>query len=169
MSESGTTLECANCGAPKRQTRYTHLFRCEHCDTLHVPEALALDSLTLLDAPSEHRCPLGHGPLVHATADRWKLLACPTCRGLFIDGVTFWKLLEYRRASNREKPLTPRPVEAEALERRILCPACNERMDAHIYYGPGDFVIDSCNNCSSVWLDHGELTEAVRADWKPGW
>jgi Zn-finger nucleic acid-binding protein len=36
-------------------------------------------------------------------------------------------------------------------------------MEAHFYAGPGNVVIDSCDQCSLNWLDHGELMHIVHA------
>jgi Zn-finger nucleic acid-binding protein len=36
-------------------------------------------------------------------------------------------------------------------------------MAAHIYGGPGNVVIDSCENCQVNWLDHGELRRMALA------
>lgn len=164
-----TTLDCENCGAPKQCERYVDVFRCEHCGTVHLPQARALDSVVIHDALSTRPCPLGHGPLHHAGADRWSVLSCRQCGGIFADGQTFWKIVEYRRARNEKEPRPPRKLDPATLDRRIECPDCRDPMHAHVYYGPGNFVIDSCDGCSSVWLDHGELREATETEWTPGW
>jgi Zn-finger nucleic acid-binding protein len=36
-------------------------------------------------------------------------------------------------------------------------------MDTHPYGGPGNVIIDTCENCSLNWLDYGELQHIVRA------
>jgi Zn-finger nucleic acid-binding protein len=36
-------------------------------------------------------------------------------------------------------------------------------MDAHVYFGGGNVVIDSCEQCELNWLDHGELMRIARA------
>jgi hypothetical protein len=36
-------------------------------------------------------------------------------------------------------------------------------MDTHFYAGPGNVVIDSCENCCLTWLDGGELTRIAAA------
>ena len=36
------------------------------------------------------------------------------------------------------------------LARRLPCPGCDDPMHVHPYYGPGDFVIDSCTACRYV-------------------
>ena len=36
-------------------------------------------------------------------------------------------------------------------------------MDTHFYNGPGNVIIDDCDQCELNWLDHGELMRIVRA------
>jgi Zn-finger nucleic acid-binding protein len=36
-------------------------------------------------------------------------------------------------------------------------------MDAHFYAGPGNVVIDSCEDCCLIWLDRGKLMRIVHA------
>ncbi len=49
------------------------------------------------------------------------------------------------------------------LRRKIACPQCRHFMDAHFYGGGGNVVIDSCAECSLIWLDRGELMRIARA------
>jgi Zn-finger nucleic acid-binding protein len=55
------------------------------------------------------------------------------------------------------------PADAADLQRKINCPGCHHRMDTHFYAGPGNVVIDSCENCCLTWLDGGELTRIAAA------
>ncbi len=156
-------LDCHNCGAPKTCSEYVDVFRCEHCGTVHVPSAQALDGLTILEAQSDRECSLCRCALRHARADRWPVLCCPNCVGVLTDGLTFWKIVEYRRLKKEDSFTPPGRLDARDLERRIDCPKCETAMIAHPYYGPGRFVIDFCKSCSSVWLDRGEIDKAVNA------
>ena len=36
-------------------------------------------------------------------------------------------------------------------------------MDAHYYAGPGNVVLDSCEDCGLIWLDRGELAHIAHA------
>ena len=36
-------------------------------------------------------------------------------------------------------------------------------MDTHLYAGPGNVVIESCDTCLLNWLDRGELMRIVHA------
>jgi len=39
-------------------------------------------------------------------------------------------------------------------------------MENHLYLGPGNVVIDTCNSCNLIWLDYGELNKVVNAPGK---
>jgi Zn-finger nucleic acid-binding protein len=66
------------------------------------------------------------------------------------------------RNLQREQADAP-PVDPHDLTRSVLCPHCHRAMDAHFYAGPGNVVLDSCETCDLNWLDHGELTQIIRA------
>jgi len=57
----------------------------------------------------------------------------------------------------------PSPADPAELRRKVDCPLCRHRMDAHFYYGGGSVVIDGCDACSVNWLDAGELMRVVHA------
>jgi Zn-finger nucleic acid-binding protein len=40
-------------------------------------------------------------------------------------------------------------------------------MDAHFYGGPGNAVIDSCEECSLIWMDRGVLMRIAHAPDAP--
>jgi hypothetical protein len=42
-------------------------------------------------------------------------------------------------------------------DRILSCPRCRQPMIGHLYCGPGNVVIDSCERCQANWLDAGEL------------
>ena len=76
-----------------------------------------------------------------------------------------------------DKPLTKTFLEAlglptarwsegpdwRGLDRSTKCPQCKQQMDTHLYGGPGNVIIDVCEACGLVWLDHGELERIVSA------
>jgi len=160
-------LKCQNCGAPRQYSEYLDVFRCDHCGTAHLPSAEILDGIVSLEGQSRTECPLGHGPLNHATADRWSVLQCRRCAGVFAADLTFWRIVQYRRLEKGDPFRPPTAVTSAELSRRIRCTGCGKEMAAHPYYGPGRFVIDHCASCSAVWLDRGEIARAVHTEHKP--
>ena len=65
----------------------------------------------------------------------------------------------FRRPGHEEGYVLP----AEEIERKIKCPLCEDIMDVHPYFGPGNVVIDSCVNCHLIWVDNGEIVTIERA------
>ena len=65
----------------------------------------------------------------------------------------------------REQRSTPvvLPRRQTPEQRRVTCPECGRPMRAHIYAGPGNVVIDTCERCGFNWLDGGELRRIAAA------
>jgi len=103
--------------------------------------------------------------LGRAKLGRWRFLYCPKCRGLLLDGESLLGLVLYYRRDSKEPYRDPRPIDPKDLLRQVICPTCGKPMQVHPYYGPGDFVIDSCAGCRQVWLDAGELNRAAEVKW----
>ena len=51
----------------------------------------------------------------------------------------------------------------DRLHEVCTCPACFDRMETFNYYGPGNVVLDSCNECMLTWFNQGELGKIVHA------
>jgi len=43
-----------------------------------------------------------------------------------------------------------------------LCPVCREPLRPYNYLYTSDIVLDTCDNCGGVWVDHGELEKMHR-------
>jgi Zn-finger nucleic acid-binding protein len=140
-------------------------FVCEYCTAFHFPgeEASVADGVQLLDESSELACPICGVSLVAAALEGNRVLHCRRCRGILVNNPTFADIVRLRRARHEGPSDRPPPLDAEALNRQVHCPACDGRMDVHPYYGPGNVVIDTCPRCFLVWLDHGELGVIERA------
>jgi hypothetical protein len=48
-------------------------------------------------------------------------------------------------------------------DRVLSCPICGQPMLSHLYAGPGNLVLDTCEQCLVNWLDPGELRRIARA------
>jgi Zn-finger nucleic acid-binding protein len=157
-------MNCQNCGAAMEFHESRRYFRCAHCATVHFPEPAAQGDLRVLgveqDAPP---CPACRTPLAAATLNQGAAHYCQQCRGLLLDRQTFVEVVQTKRAWATSEPRTPGPLNRRDLERVVDCPRCRKRMSTHPYYGPGRIVIDTCDTCNLVWLDHGELERVVDA------
>jgi Zn-finger nucleic acid-binding protein len=137
-------------------------FRCEYCQRVFLPEANADDGVRVLGEPSGQNCPICATDLVHATLDNIRICYCAKCRGILVPMGALSALVDAVQAQKRGGTIQP-PADAADLQRKINCPQCHRRMDTHFYAGPGNVVIDSCENCSLTWLDGGELTRIAQA------
>jgi Zn-finger nucleic acid-binding protein len=157
-------MNCKNCGAPMSLNRDRHYYHCEYCSSYHFP-AGSPDGLRLLgQAPEGSECPICHEPLTLVSLDdRWRGYHCQKCRGLLIVRPAFAQTVQSRRAWAKQPPVAPQPLDRRELDRRLRCPQCRQPMATHPYYGPGTIVIDTCERCDLIWLDYGELEEAVNA------
>ena len=136
-------------------------WRCDFCHSVYVPGSDD-EGVTLLGDGNGDQCPIcANLPLVHASIAKTPILYCSKCHGMLISMEVFPTLTETLRA--QQHGATPAPAaDSHDLQRRINCPHCHRSMETFFYAGPGNVVLDSCENCSLLWLDHGELLRIAR-------
>ena len=126
-----------------------------------------MDYVELLDETS-NLCPLCTTPLSTSRLEGHPLLCCARCFGMLIDMNRFVTLIDAVRAREERSLRIALPRRQNPTDRTINCPACAQPMLGHIYAGPGNAVIDSCERCQVNWLDPGELHRiAVAPDTLP--
>ena len=155
-------MNCMNCGAPMKLHLNRQHFFCDHCTSIYFPEKNK-DGIRILEESSRTKCPICNVPLVYGFIDSTQLLYCLNCRGMLIDQEVFLMVIEYLRAYTNEPPIDPPPVDLSELERQVDCPNCGRRLSTHLYGGPGNLVVDNCENCSLLWLDNSEFERIIRA------
>ena len=91
---------------------------------------------------------------------------CETCGGEFVGGVQLAHIVRVRQEqfSDEQKSAiedrTPMfGVSAEDAGRRLTCPACNCPMRCVNYGGDSGVIVDRCQTCGGLWLDHDELEQ----------
>ncbi|MGA2168949.1 MAG: zf-TFIIB domain-containing protein [Terracidiphilus sp.] len=154
-------MNCPSCGAPMRLKPGSDAFKCDYCQSVYLP-GKDDDGVRVLGEPSGQACPLCSVPLVEAALAKVRILYCAACRGMLVPMQVFEGLVDELRATQGGKTVQTAP-DSDDLRRRIDCPQCHHRMDTHLYGGPGNVVIDSCEECSFIWLDRGELMHIVHA------
>jgi Zn-finger nucleic acid-binding protein len=154
---------CPACGAPLTLRPDTEGFQCSYCHQVFFPEDGEDGVVSSGEASDPNlNCPLCFQQLVKAALAKTAVLSCTQCHGLLMQMEILSTLIDELRA-NLDRPAVQTPADYDDLKRTIQCPKCNLRMDAHRYAGPGNVVVDSCDNCSLIWLDRGEITRIAHA------
>jgi Zn-finger nucleic acid-binding protein len=134
---------------------------CGHCGTERDAPLLSDRLEWLGDTPT--RCPACASALRAATLEGYALLACPRCAGMLVEMPSFAAVIDAVRADAVSSPRAVPPRRQQPGERGMRCPACGQPMISHLYGGPGNIVIDTCERCLVNWLDAGELRRAATA------
>jgi Zn-finger nucleic acid-binding protein len=138
---------------------------CDYCGATHFPDPNP-DGVRVLGEPTEYPCPRCTGqasPLVSASIADEQVAYCNQCHGMLIEMDDFMAVVEELRSRHEHSEYAGQQPDWHDLDRRTTCPKCRQPMDTHPYCGPGNVIIDTCENCSVNWLDYGELQRVVRA------
>lgn len=133
---------------------------CEHCGSSE--QLSGISSLIEITGASERQCPTCQIALSSGKLDGRALLFCQRCEGLLIEMGSFVAVIDAARAREEQSGTIPPRRQAPG-DRTIECPACHRPMLSHFYGGPGNLVIDTCEQCHVNWLDPGELRRIARA------
>jgi Zn-finger nucleic acid-binding protein len=143
-----------------RLSRDQGLMICEYCGSQTAP-AIDEDGVVVLE-PTSHKCPLCQMPLADASIETQEMLYCTSCHGMLLEMDRFVPLLEVLR-EHRYWSRTSQTSRSPDAQRVLRCPLCGQQMDLHPYGGGGNVDVDSCEVCSVLWLDRGELGRIVAA------
>jgi Zn-finger nucleic acid-binding protein len=143
-----------------RLSRDQGLMICDYCGSQAAP-ATDEEGVVVLE-PTTRACPVCAIPLANASLESYDMLYCARCHGMLLAMEKFLPLLEILREHRywSRSSTSPRNF---AAERVIHCPLCKRAMDQHPYGGGGNVAVDSCESCSMLWLDRGELSRIVAA------
>jgi Zn-finger nucleic acid-binding protein len=153
--------ECDNCGAPIRFDRLKGVFVCDHCGSQREAPAV-IEHVELLNETTS-LCPICSTPLSTSRLEGHALLCCARCYGMLIDMNRFATVIDAVRAREERPFRIALPRRQNPGDRLLNCPKCRQPMLCHIYGGPGNVVIDSCERCQLNWLDPGELRRIAMA------
>lgn len=140
-------------------------FHCQYCNSYDFPDPNQ-DGVALLDEISPYVCPLCEQPLVSAVVQKVRIFSCPHCRGNLVPQS---KMLPILRQAQPAKPLDTDSHEFQnrtELSRTAICPSCHRTMAVYPYGGPGNIIIQGCEQCQLIWLDFGELSRIIRSYWE---
>lgn len=158
-------MNCQSCGGPVHETTGRSRMVCTYCGSINLPHGkeMSVDRVRPTGNMSEIACPACATQLEMAFVDDLLVEYCSNCSGILLERESFMSAAWGRRSVYQGAEETPLPIRSEELRERRSCPRCQQVMDCHPYYGPGNAVIDSCHRCDLVWLDAGELTTIERA------
>jgi Zn-finger nucleic acid-binding protein len=156
-------VNCPSCGAPIALTPDTQGYKCDYCHAVFYPGEEDDSALVSADpADPSLACPVCSLLLVKAAIAKIPVLFCNQCHGLLLPMQVLRPLIDELRTGNGAQAVQTPPDRGD-LKRTLRCPKCNRRMDTHFYAGPGNVIVDSCDQCSLLWLDRGELTRIAHA------
>jgi Zn-finger nucleic acid-binding protein len=133
---------------------------CRHCGSVE-PVATLIEGIEVGEA-SVLACPDCATPLTEARLDGRPFLLCQQCLGMLVGMSHFVAVVDAARARTDRGTSVP-PRRQNPGDRHVSCPACRGGMLSHLYGGPGNLVIDTCERCQLNWLDPGELRRIARA------
>ena len=153
-------MNCVNCGGPMTADTASGVLVCTHCGSVEQQPAI-IGHIDIVGT-SETACPICAVALARGRLDGRSLLLCQRCQGMLIAMADFVSVIEAARAHERQRGIVS-PREQHPGERELKCPSCAKPMLNHVYGGPGNLMIDSCEQCQVNWLDPGELRRIARA------
>lgn len=164
-SRSGQVMNCTNCAAPIVAVESRAFTQCTFCGTRITLQSAgsSVDRVVWLAGQSHSDCPECALPLRPAAVDGFPCEGCTRCGGLLFERSKLHETIQERRAAYAGPDRQQATVDQDALRHVRPCPRCHGAMEPHVYYGPGNSVIDSCHACNVVWLDAGELTSIEQA------
>jgi Zn-finger nucleic acid-binding protein len=154
-------MNCPGCGAAMQLAGNRRHFRCDHCGNYHFPEETG-DGVAPLGEVAGIDCPVCRLPLQAALIDGESVHYCGHCRGFLTATAAFGRIVTERRKRHGPHERVTEPFDPADLRRRLACPDCRGRMEAHPYFGGGNAVVDTCDRCNLIWLDAGELAVIER-------
>ena len=150
---------CQSCGASLKAEFSDLPIVCPHCTHRNVDlsRMVPVDGLEPVYPLEGESCPRCEAEFWAGVLDGAPIKFCKVCQGILISHGDFGTLIRTRRADFHGREMKPKPFQPEELKERCICPDCHQVMECYPYYGPGNAIIDSCENCDWVWLDGSEL------------
>ncbi len=173
--QSSLTISCKKCGGVTNIVAGQEYYKCEYCTSLILLQEVSVDRILPTNFALNCCCPSCSQAMQTGLIEGQRVMYCTSCFGVLVRHQDFGGIIHKRQAMRvGVEPAEPRSIDPAAFDRKLNCPSCENRMDVHPYYGPGNIVVDSCVDCGFMWLDHGELTRveqtsAVRPSQPGGW
>src|SRR5712691_280422 len=138
-------MTCPDCGAAMHVQTGQDYMICDYCGTTHYPDANP-DGVRVFGDPTGYPCPRCSVPLVQASIAGAQVIFCNQCSGMLIDMEAFLAVVEELRSRHEHAAYAGVQTDPRELDRHAACPKCRRQMDTHPYGGPGNVIIDTCEN-----------------------
>ena len=117
-----------------------------------------------MDGPHRIECPRCFSALKTAPdAAGRDMLACPRCKGLYVQQASLAELLT-KLVARVAGEVDEETEVLQRLDRGAIhcCPICRADTGYYGYMGSKTVMLDSCSACGRVWLDPDELAAMAR-------
>jgi Zn-finger nucleic acid-binding protein len=153
-------MNCPDCGAASGPVGDSDDSHCPQCGLPSPAESAG--GVAVVGEPIGADCPVCRVPLVSALLAGETVGYCRRCHGFLAETDAFAVIVARRRALHGPHENRTDPFDAAQVGRVSTCPSCQRRMDARPYFGGGNAVVDTCEDCGLIWLDAGELAVIER-------
>lgn len=104
------------------------------------------------------KCPRCHTELTRGTFAAVRVFRCDECSGTALSQHNVLPVLEHLTLSvyGDVSPDIPLPATQDNSP-PLSCPDCLANMERHGYMGSKQLLMDSCPDCTMIWLDKDEL------------
>jgi Zn-finger nucleic acid-binding protein len=105
-----------------------------------------------------NKCPRDNHKLDEGEFHEVPVMHCPECEGVLIKQLSLMKLLtEMAKELSQDISFESEIEPIEDKGANVSCPGCYSVMENYGYMGSNDVMIDSCGQCSVLWIDSNEL------------
>jgi Zn-finger nucleic acid-binding protein len=109
------------------------------------------------------KCPRDESSLEREIFCGVEIDTCPKCQGNWLDEGEMSKVLGMMEDMLGGEPVAMKELTDRQPGQHLPCPLCADApMDPYFFSYQGKIVIDRCPRCQGIWLDGGELKQAIR-------
>ena len=165
-------MNCLSCAAALEKVHGQSHHWCRDCNRYEFPTDLGEGEVPITSdgGSANFQCPQCEVSLkVGSITDSVEVCFCNNCRGFVTPSQSLGEVIGQMRVAYLGPDDRPQPIDPQELEILGTCFACRVMMESHPCYGPGNIdgpgniVLNTCNQCQLAWLDHGELAKIIRA------
>ena len=121
------------------------------------------------------RCPIDNSQLQPVEYEGALIQTCGQCGGELLSAEALGHIVQKREEVfgadwqslvRDHEPL--RGIPNHACQHALSCPVCDSPMETINYAGDTQVIVDRCEECHALWLDHHELemAQAILENWQ---